>query len=103
MILNDVLVKGAQDGLGAFFTDGGEMGVDDGLIERSVTEVGGDVSDTDTVFEQVSGITMTQGVDSDALGDARCGDGPFESILDGGATHGLLRCVHGFLSHAFLC
>ena len=50
--------------MGAFFTDGGEASVDDRLIEGSMAEVGGDVPDTDPIFEEVRGITMTQRIDT---------------------------------------
>jgi hypothetical protein len=87
--------------MGAFFPDCSEVGVDKRLVERSVTEVGRDVPNTNTIFEQVRRITMTQSVRCDALLQARSSHSPLERILDGGATHRLGGGTHGFLLHAF--
>lgn len=67
-----------------------------------MTEVSRDMAYANTIFEEVSGITMTQGVRRDALLEAGGSDGPLESILNGGAAHGLGGSTHGFLLHAFL-
>ena len=68
--LNDVLVKSAQDLLSAFLPHRGEMGVDEGLIEGGVTEVGRDMANTHPIFKEMRGITMTQGVRCDPLLEA---------------------------------
>lgn len=45
---------------------------------------------------------MTQSMRRDALLRTGSGDGPLESVLNGGPTHGFGRHMHGLLTHAFL-
>ena len=56
------LVEGSQGGLGAGFADRGQMGVDDGGVERFVAEILADLAEGHALLEQVRGIAVPQAV-----------------------------------------
>ncbi len=57
--------QGAEGSSGLGFTDGGEVKVDEGGLEGSVTEVGGDLTNVGTAFQKVGGEAVTQSVDDE--------------------------------------
>ena len=53
------LVEGGQGHLGARLADVGQVGVDDGGVERLVTQVGADLAQGDAFLQEVGGKGVT--------------------------------------------
>ena len=57
----------SEDALGPLFSNGGEVNVDEGLIEAGVAEVGADVTEAHALVQEVGGVAVPEGVWGDAL------------------------------------
>ena len=69
------------------FTEAGQVGVDDGGGGAFVAEVDLDLAEVLAAFEQVGGVTVTQGVDVGLFFDATGFEGEAEGALERGAAH----------------
>ena len=80
------------------FAHGGEVEVEEGGLERGVTEVGGELMKLGAALEHVGGVGMTQGVGADLVvcfTEATLGRGDFDGGPDAGFGHVMLAVVHG--------
>jgi len=80
------------------FAHGGEVEVEEGGLERGVTEVGGELMKLGAALQHVGGVGMTQGVGADLMmlfTEAGFGGGDFDGGPDAGFGHVMLAVVHG--------
>ena len=78
------------------FADLGEVEVADDFLERAVAEIGGDLPDGGSAFQQVGGEAVTQRVGGKVgvlFGKTGLGGGDRDGLPDGGLGHGLGRAV----------
>lgn len=66
----------------------GEVEVEHGGVERSVSEVLLDKSEADASFKQVGSIAVSESVRGDAFLDSELSDGASQSVLDNSLVHG---------------
>lgn len=80
------------------FADFGEVEVNEGGFEAFVAEVGGDLPDMGSPFEEVGGVAVAEGVDDKLgvfFGEAAFDFGDFPSGPGGAVAHGFAAVVEG--------
>lgn len=95
--------QGVESLAGLLFAHGGEVEVNEGGLERGVTEVGGELVKLGSPFKHMCGVAMTQGVGADFVmlfAEPGFGYGNFESTPDGGLGHVMTRVVEGLTEGA---
>lgn len=90
--------QGGKGHPGLLLTNGSEVKVDEGGLERGVAEVGGELMELGAAFEHVGGVGVTQSVGRDFLvvfAQAAFGGGDFDGTPDAGFGHGVTAVVKG--------
>ena len=95
-----VVGEGFEGVAALLLADLGDVEVADGVLDRAVSQVAGDLEDGRSAFQHVRGEGVPQGVGGDVFVRARqpaFGDGNLDGLPDGGFAHGFGAAVHGLL------
>lgn len=81
-----------------FFAEGGEVKINEGGLERGVTEVGGELMELGAAFEHMGGVAVSEGVGGDLhvlFAEAGLGGGDLDRSPDAGLGHVVAAVMHG--------
>ncbi len=86
-----IVHQGVELGHGDFFSDGGQVQIESGRLQRAVSQILLDLPQVDTGFQKMRGVAVSQRMSRDApFGPVELIDHFLDAVLDGGGVHRLI-------------